>query len=156
KAPGPVMNTAVLTTDFGLRVEDSARMEILATPAALRLEVIDIGDPVEVGKQVEYQIEVANTGSKPAGGVQVIATLPAELKAVNTVGGPANVQGQTITFGKLEALAPGQTQKYSIKAEALKAGDVRFEAKLLSDILTSPVTETESTTVVDPAGVVKG
>jgi hypothetical protein len=69
-----------------------------------------------------------------------------------TIQGPGvqgKKDGQNVIFDKL-TLQANQTAKYEIRAEGVKAGDVRFEARLTADILQTPVTETESTTVVDP------
>src|SRR3712207_8260238 len=53
-----INHTVVVTAEGGLRAEDTATIEILAVPAALKLEVIDAGDPVEIGKEVDYEVEV--------------------------------------------------------------------------------------------------
>jgi uncharacterized repeat protein (TIGR01451 family) len=155
--PGPISHTVIAAADYGIRSEDTTKMDILATPPALKFEVIDIGDPVEVGKQVTYKIEVTNTGGKPATGVQIVATLPPELRPVTAQGATlGNIQGQNITYQKLATLEPGKIATYTIQAEGKKAGDVRFEAKLFCDILTQPVTETESTTIVGILGAGAG
>ncbi|HXH24106.1 MAG TPA: hypothetical protein VNI78_02585, partial [Vicinamibacterales bacterium] len=153
--PSVVTHTAVVTTEFGLREESSAVLEIVGV-GALTLEAVDIGDPVEIGKTVVYEIEVKNPGSAPVKNVQVTAMLPAELKPVNFQGpGVAGkLIGQSVVFDAL-TLEANQTVKYQVRAEGRKAGDVRFQARLTADILTTPLTELESTTIVDPNALPK-
>jgi uncharacterized repeat protein (TIGR01451 family) len=146
------VNRATATADPGVTASDQATVEILGVPA-FRLEVKDIGDPVQVGQEVTYKVWVTNTGSLPASGVEVKAFLPAELQLVS--GGvdgpmPAVVRGQEVVFGKKDRVPPGERLEYTIRAKGLKAGDVRFRVELRSQALQQPVTQEESTRVYDP------
>jgi uncharacterized repeat protein (TIGR01451 family) len=145
------VHEAEATADPGLRAQAQASLEIVGIPA-LRLEVVDEGDPVEVGKTVTYRIEVTNTGSLPAKRVEIKALVPGELRVVpNKATGPslATVTGQTVTFAAVD-VEPQKTVRYLIEAEGLKPGDVRFRAELRSQALDQPVIEEESTTIYDP------
>ena len=70
-----VVNQAVATAEGGIQVEAKAGLEILGIPA-FKLEVVDLDDPVEVGKKLTYRIEVTNTGSLPGNQVEVRAVGP--------------------------------------------------------------------------------
>jgi uncharacterized repeat protein (TIGR01451 family) len=142
---------AEATADPGLRTQAQASLEIVGIPA-LRLEVVDEGDPVEVGKTVTYRIEVTNTGSLPAKQVEIKAFLPAELQVVpGKATGPtlATVAGQTITFAPVD-VDPQRTVRYLIEARGLRPGDVRFRTEMRSQALDQPVMEEESTTIYEP------
>ncbi len=145
------LHQALATADPGLRVEAQATVEILGIPA-LRLEMRDQEDPVELGKRVTYLIDVTNTGSLPANEVEIKAILPPELKLVRAKGpSAAQVNGQEIVFAKVSDVKEGQTLKYTIEAEALKPGDVRFRVELRAQTLQQPVLEEEPTRIYNPA-----
>ena len=80
KLAAAAAQVAEATADPGLRIQAEASLEIVGIPA-LRMEVVDEGDPVEVGKTVTYRIEITNTGSLPATKVEIKAFIPAELRA---------------------------------------------------------------------------
>jgi uncharacterized repeat protein (TIGR01451 family) len=151
KTPGKTIHTVTATAAPNLREQAQATLDILGSPA-LNLEVVDIGDPAEIGKQVSYQIDVTNPGQLPANQVEIKATVPAEMQPLAGNGPtPAKIIGQVVTFGKLEALQPGQTVRYNVEVRAVKPGDVRFRVELRSLALQSPVREEESTTIIDPS-----
>src|SRR5262249_6587923 len=109
------VNVAVATADPGLKAEAEARVEILGIPA-LRLEVIDIGDPVEVGKQVTYVIEVTNTGSLAGKDIELKATVPIELRAVDAKGPTKEkIDGPLVSFAPVPTLEPGKKLTYTIQ-----------------------------------------
>jgi uncharacterized repeat protein (TIGR01451 family) len=144
------VQTAEATADPGLRAQAQASLEIVGVPA-LSLEVVDEGDPVQVGKTVTYRIEVTNTGALPAKQVEVKALVPPELRILpGKATGPslATVAGQTITFAPLD-VPPQKTVRYLIETEGVKPGDVRFQAELRSQALDAPVTMEESTTIYE-------
>ena len=96
---------------------------------------------------------MTNTGTKPATQVDIKAVLPKELKAIEkgTKGAtPAAIADQVVTFGRVESLAPQQRIEFVVEAQALAAGDVRFQVEMRSASLQSPVVETEATRLIDP------
>jgi uncharacterized repeat protein (TIGR01451 family) len=143
------VTTALATADPGLSVRQEAVLEILGLPA-FALDLKKEGDPVEVGGRVTYRIAVTNTGTLAGNQVEIIATVPPQLRVVNT-GGPtqARVEGQRVIFPPVEALPPKQTLNYSIDVQALQVGDVRFRVELRSLMLKDPVIKEESTNIYD-------
>jgi uncharacterized repeat protein (TIGR01451 family) len=149
KALTPRALTVVsVTADPGIDTRAAAPLEIRGLPA-VRMKVTDRDDPVEVGKQTAYEVEVTNQGSLPAESVQVVALVPEEMRIVSAKG-PARgvVSGQRVTFPAVSSLAPGQTVTYTIEVQALKAGTAYFRAELTTNTLTKPLVEEESTSVV--------
>jgi uncharacterized repeat protein (TIGR01451 family) len=118
--------------------------------------VYDLDDPVEVGANTTYKIEVTNQGSLPGNKVQMSCTVPPQMKIVKADGPTqATTVGQKVLFPPVETLGPKETLTYSIEVQALKAGDVRFVAELRSETLSAPVIEEESTNIYEaPEGTV--
>ncbi|HEY7117246.1 MAG TPA: CARDB domain-containing protein, partial [Tepidisphaeraceae bacterium] len=139
----PVKATAVASCVAPISAR--AMTNILTLPA-LRLEVVDLDDPIRVGDAVVYRITVKNQGTGADHNVGVTATVPPELKFI-TAEGPttAKAEGQTVRLGTLETLAAGDQAVWRVQCKAIKAGDVRMRVDLKSDALTTPAIETEPT-----------
>ena len=116
--------------------------------AAILLEVIDLEDPIEVGANVTYLINVTNQGSAVGTNIEINCILPDGMDYV-TSSGPtmANVRGQNVSFVPLGTLQPQDTATYRVIVRGVLEGDLRFKVQLDSDQITSPVNETESTNV---------
>jgi uncharacterized repeat protein (TIGR01451 family) len=116
---------------------------------AFKLQVSDKKDPVEVGGQTAYTIDVFNQGTLPGQQVTVTAVLPAQVRLLR-VQAPARyrVEGQRIIFAPLDGLASGQSLSYVLEVEAIQPGEARFHAELTATSLREPVVKEESTNVV--------
>ncbi len=116
---------------------------------ALRFEVIDVEDPVEVGKEAIYEIKVVNQGTAPCTNVLVAATL-AEGTSATGANGPtqARGQGQQVTFDTLATLAVKQEATFKVKVKGGVAGDQRFRVQVSCDQIRTPVSREESTRFV--------
>ncbi len=116
---------------------------------ALRFEVIDVEDPVEVGKEAIYEIKVVNQGTAPCTNVLVAATL-AEGTSATGANGPtqARGQGQQVTFDSLATLAVKQEATFKVKVKGGVAGDQRFRVQVSCDQIRTPVSREESTRFV--------
>jgi uncharacterized repeat protein (TIGR01451 family) len=148
------INRVIATATPGLTASDQVSVDVFGLPG-LQLEVIDVGDPVQVGKTVKYLIAVTNTGTTPATQIDIKAVVPKELQVVDKgAKGPtaAEIKDQVVTFGRVESLAPLQKLEYQIECTALRVGDVRFRVEMRSASLTSgqPVVEEEATRIVEP------
>lgn len=119
--------------------------------AAILLEVVDAPDPIEVGGQTTYDITVTNQGNADDRNVVIVCTLPAQEKYVSASTGEAamgvthTANGNVVRFAPVAVLRPGARATYRVVVEATGVGDVRFATELTSDVLQSPVNETEST-----------
>lgn len=143
------MLTAV-TTD-GLYASTSAQTLVEGVPA-LRMEVVDLADPVEKGGETTYEIRVLNTGTAADANVTVSCPLPGQLK-LEAATGPTSATVQhlnTLTlvrFDPIRELAPKTEAVFRVKVRAVSSGDVRFTAQMTSANLTTSVTKEESTRV---------
>ena len=134
-------------TQSGLKDEQENVISIEGV-AAILFQVVDMADPVEVGGETTYEVRVVNQGSKTATNVQVLASLPPELKPTGAEGPTRHeISGRDVQFEPLAKLAPKAEVTYRIQAEGLAPGDLRVHVQLLTDEMTKPVTKEESTRV---------
>jgi uncharacterized repeat protein (TIGR01451 family) len=143
-------NVAVATADPGLREQAEAALEIRGVPAFL-LETVVVDNPIEVGGKTLYRVDVTNQGTLPGNQVEIVATIPKEMRVLDTNGPTkARIDGQRVIFPPVDTVAPKQTLSYAIRAEALQPGDVRFRVELRSAQLREPVIKEEPTTIYSP------
>ncbi len=139
-----------LSADGNVRAEKAVRIEIEGI-AALKLEMKDESDPVEVGKNAIYTMTLTNTGSAPAKIIDVKATVPDLLKAIAATGPTKEtIAGKSVTFERIDALQPGSKIVFRFVCQAVKEGDARFRVEYTSELNTTPIYETESTRIVAP------
>lgn len=147
RGAGNTTLTAVAEAECAKPAQDSASVTILTIPALL-LEAVDAQDPVRIGQNTTYNIEVKNQGSGPDADIALTAVLPPELQFVRG-GGASNVtaEGQNLTFAPLQSLGAGETAKWTVEVKALKAADARFYVEMNSKSLTRAAAETEPTRI---------
>lgn len=153
-----VTPTATVSATPNLVARAQAELEIRGLPA-LSTRIEKVGDPVPVGGRITYHLLVTNTGTLPSNDVAIQATLPPELRFITSAGPTqGREKGGQVVFPPVNGLQPKQSIRYSIEAEALKIGDVRFEAKVSSDALASlgAVTKQESTRIYESSATVGG
>lgn len=142
---GQMAVKATVRADCAEAVTASAQTEV-RTIAALAMQVTDNEDPVRVGEATTYRIVVKNGGSGADQNIKVVATLPPQVKLVQTTGPtPGTADGSKVTFAPLNRLDAGQTVSWLVEVRGEEAGDVRFRVEMTSESLTVPVIETQST-----------
>ncbi len=146
-------STCARSRDLATTATAAVQTEVISLPA-LRLEMVDDHDPVRVGENVVYTINVLNQGQGDDRNVKIVCKLPDGLTYVSSKGSTeGKADGQTITFAPADRLAAKQQLNYTVTAKATKSGDVRTNVELSSEYLTTPDPETEPTRLVDPAAV---
>ena len=135
------------TADRGLSAKRE-QMVVVEGVSAILFTVADVADPVEVNGETAYEIRVVNQGTKAATNVRLVTLLPAEMKPTGAEG-PTRyvVDGQRVLFDPLPQLAPKADTTFRVKAQGLRAGDVRVSVQLLTDEMRTPVTKEESTKI---------
>ncbi|OWK36572.1 outer membrane protein [Fimbriiglobus ruber] len=119
---------------------------------ALRVELVDLVDPVEKGQTTTYEIRVTNTGTMADENVVVTCPLPEQLKFVSATG-PVNHAVDdlnncgVVRFEPVRELAPKTETVFRVTVKAVGTGDVRFKAQVNSKHLTTSVVKEESTRV---------
>jgi uncharacterized repeat protein (TIGR01451 family) len=115
---------------------------------ALLMEVIDTEDPLLVGQETTYVIQITNQGTAPDTNVGLQVQLPSELSIVSAAGDTqGTISGNNVNFAPYDVLAAKQIIQFRIVAKAVSVVDARFSASMTSDHLTSPVLEEEATQV---------
>lgn len=142
---GNMQTSGTVSCVCGKAVSSTCQTRVVGIPAIL-LEVIDIDDPVEVGKQTTYVITVTNQGTAPGTNIKVGVDIPAIQNYVSASGPTqATAAGKRVTFGPIPSLAPKQQAEFRLTITATEAGDARLGVEMHSDQFTEPVRETEST-----------
>ena len=130
-------------------VSANARTSVVGIPAIL-LEVIDVGDPVEVGNQGSYIITATNQGSAPGTNIRIVCEIEDKMRCISLSGAtPGQIEGNKITFEPLASLAPRTKAIWRVVTRADKAGDVLFKASMTMDEFNRPIEETESTNLYE-------
>lgn len=126
-------------------VESRCETRAVGLPSVL-FEVVDVADPVEVGKEQTYEIKVVNQGTAALSNVKVVCTLEESQEFVSGAGASAvSAEARVITLATLPELAVKQQAAWRVVVKALQAGDVRFATELNADQFKRPISETEST-----------
>ena len=126
-------------------VSSSCETKVVGLPAVL-LEVVDLDDPIEVGKDVTYEIKVTNQGTASDTKLRLVCTLDAAQEFVSGRGATeVHAEGKVITTDPLPALAPKAVAIWRIIVKAREAADARFKVELYSEQLDRPITEDEAT-----------
>lgn len=114
--------------------------------SAVLLEKADDPDPVSIGDTTTYTVKVTNQGTADDHHVQVVVTIADELVPVSATDGGV-INGQVVTFPVVDTLGSKQAVGYKIVAKGVKAGDGHTKFTLSCDLLKSPISAEESTTV---------
>jgi uncharacterized repeat protein (TIGR01451 family) len=133
--------------EMGL-MDSSEKLVQVEGLAELQFSIVDEADPVEVGSETTYVIQLNNRGSSAATDIRMQIGLPPEMKPVGGEG-PTKVviEGPQVSVDPLARLGPGEQAQYKIRVSGLAAGAHRFQVQLLSAETPVPVTKEEVTRV---------
>ena len=145
------------TGDLKLRLEGVADRNLTSSSewvtavdgiVGLVFSISDLHDPIELGRPNTYEIRVANQGTKPATGVQLLVDLASGLTPVSGEGPTrVTISQQAVQIAPLEQLAAGEEAVYQVTVEGTAVGDHLLNVSLKSAEVTTPVTKQESTKV---------
>ncbi len=126
-------------------VSSKTQTTVIGIPI-VRLDVVDLEDPVAIGENVTYLITAANDGSAPDHNVRIVCQLEDKIQYISSTGATeASVMGHTISFTQLRTLEPNTKATWRIVCRATAPGGVRFKVNMTSDVLTRPIDATEAT-----------
>lgn len=142
--------TAAANSLCAAEVEQIAKTEFRTIPA-LRLETVDNRDPIPVGEEAVYTVNVKSQGSAPASNVKLTAKLPPQQQFVEATG-PTKVhaEGDTLVFDPVQSLPPGEVAAWVVRTKAMQPGDVQFRVEMVSDTFPQPSAEVKPTRLVAP------
>ena len=140
------MKSAASVSATGADTQAAFIQTTLTGVPAILVQMADSPDPVQVGKECTYTIEITNTGTAAGTNIKLVATLEDPADFVTASGQTKEtVSGKTISFAPVANLAPKQKATYKVTVKAVKGGDVRFKTSITSDQLTRPVESAEAT-----------
>lgn len=124
------------------------KTEVTGIPA-IRLEVTDTADPIQVGGTEKFLVVVTNQGSAPDKKIVVKVSFEEQFEYVSSTG---PTQGKSedvkmVEFAPLGSLEPGQKVTWEVKAKALSEGDHLVNVEMACDSIGRKVHETEATRV---------
>jgi uncharacterized repeat protein (TIGR01451 family) len=135
------------SSKYGLSDSAEACTEWRGYPALL-IEVIDTEDPLLVGEETTYVIQITNQGTAPDTNVKLDVSLPQNLEVVSAAGDTQGaISGRSVSFAPYGTLQAKEIIEFRVVARAVAEGDARFNAEMKSDLLKTPVPEEESTQV---------
>ena len=134
------------TGENNLRAETVLPISIDGIPA-ITFEVVGDSNLVEIGKDVVYEIRVANRGTRAAENVRVRVALADGMSFVKAEGARYQANGGIVQFETIPQLGPKSENVYKLTARCQVDGDHRVNVQVVSDDLRSPVTKEESTRV---------
>jgi uncharacterized repeat protein (TIGR01451 family) len=118
---------------------------VLGVPAIL-VEVKDLADPVEVGGEVTYTIDVTNQGSAPLKGLRLTAPVPDSQEFLRATGPAAVTLAEGVLSSEpLAQLDPQAVASWLVVMKAAKESDSRFRVGVRVENFAKPVDEVEST-----------
>lgn len=148
--PGKLTNrvTVCSQSDCGPCACEAEATTLWKGIAATHMCMVDTKDPVCIGETTQYRVCVTNRGTAEDTNVKLTLTFTDQLKPEKAMGPTTGtISGQTVEFGTIDHLAPKQSVEFVVTVKAVSVGDARGEAKISSDNLNAPVTDTESTHV---------
>jgi uncharacterized repeat protein (TIGR01451 family) len=138
---------SALSAAYGLSDSDDACTEWKGYPALL-IEVIDTEDPLLIGEETTYVVQITNQGTAADTNVSLAVQLPANLSLVSAAGDTqGTITGNNVAFAPYGALNAKEIIQFRVVAQAVAEGDARFKAQMSSDLLKTPVPEEEATQV---------
>jgi uncharacterized repeat protein (TIGR01451 family) len=131
----------------GLTVEKEQPV-VVEGLAAVLFQFSHTKDPLEIGGETTYEITVVNQGSKASSNLQLSVLLPAELKPL-AADGPARytIENNKVVFENVPQLKPKTVATFRVRAQGVRAGDLRVRCQLMTDEMQQPVVKEESTRV---------
>jgi uncharacterized repeat protein (TIGR01451 family) len=132
----------------GLEVKSELAIKAEGVPA-LRFEVVDVEDPVELGKEAIYEIKIANQGTGPCTNV-TIAAFPAEGTTAVASNGPTTVRVQagSLLFDPIAKLDVKGEVVYRVRVRGVQPGDMKFKVQVSCDQIRTPIVKEENTRFV--------
>jgi uncharacterized repeat protein (TIGR01451 family) len=137
---GQYQNVASARAD-GVAEIRSGGILVLEGLSDLALRVIDRDNPIELGRETVYEIQVQNPGSAPARNVRLQVRFPAGLVAKNAQSnGRFSLERDSVVFEPIASLAPQGQAVFRVSALAQGVGqDQRVRFSVVSDEVRRPI-----------------
>ena len=135
------------TADLNMRDTTDHRL-VVEHLVDVFIDIDDVLDPIEIGSETSYRVQVVNQGTKVATNVKLQVDFPNGLKPTKVDGPLANqIRGQQVVFSPIESLKPGARLSFVVSGQGKAAGDHRVVLKMDTDGRSTTVSKEESTRV---------
>jgi uncharacterized repeat protein (TIGR01451 family) len=138
---GPCQFAASIQAKDESSASDTATITVEAI-ADLKLVVNDPQGPLPVGKDVTYEIQVVNRGSREANNIDLVVQFSDGIEPSTVAGHRSEITTGQVIFEPIRSLPAGGSVTVKIMAKAQKAGNLQFRAELkCSELETKLVSE---------------
>jgi uncharacterized repeat protein (TIGR01451 family) len=140
------LQTVLSASAMGMAPEQTQWQTEVKGIAALRLEVADLQDPVQIGELCTYQITVSNLGTAAAESISVKAALP-EFLVWDGLGGlpTAQLEDRVVRFETWPELGAGQSVTFELKVRGIAEREQQVQVSMDAAHLKATTTQTETT-----------
>ncbi|MBL8815613.1 MAG: DUF11 domain-containing protein [Planctomyces sp.] len=108
--------------------------------ASLEMNLTADRNDLRVGDEVVYEIEIRNSGTRPASSVGISCELPSGLELIQAAGPSEYIaENGIIIFKSLPELAPGKTVVIAVKARCSREGTHRLRTRVASESIQEPL-----------------
>jgi uncharacterized repeat protein (TIGR01451 family) len=144
----PALTLALCDESALVRQTAGEVINAIQTMPALEIAIHTGNDPVRVGKETVYDIQVTNQGTSPATNLAILTRLPSQLEVTKVEGPTQHCQnGQQLIFEPL-VLQPKNTLHYLVHVKAAHSGRARLEVEMSTEGLAYSICETRNTTIL--------
>jgi uncharacterized repeat protein (TIGR01451 family) len=162
-AEGENRLVATAETKSGLAASGEAVTTVEAV-SELKLAVNDPSGPTPVGQEVEYEIQVANRGTRAAEQIKMVMQFGEGLEPTTMIGGKGKIVPGQVICEPLRVLEAGEQVALKVRAKADKAGAHQFRvevtssdgARLVTEGTSRFFSETRASSATAPADVPPG
>lgn len=148
KAAIPALTRSLCDDSHLVRQMASEVLNAIQTMPALEIAIHAAAEPIKVGKETVYDIQVTNQGTTPATNLAILTRLPTQLEVTKVEGPTQHCQnGQQLSFEPL-VLQPKTTLHYQIYVKPAHAGRVRLEVEMSTEGLANSICEAQTTTIL--------
>jgi uncharacterized repeat protein (TIGR01451 family) len=117
------------------------------------ISTYDTEDPLKVGDNTIYVVEIRNEGTSAITNVKLLNIIPKQMKLVNAQG-PTSwkwlEKQHSVIFDSVLSIAPGEKRTYKIVCQAVEEGSARNKAAMLYDQFDQPIIDEEGTSTYIP------
>ncbi|MDD5644790.1 MAG: hypothetical protein PHO00_05020 [bacterium] len=112
----------------------------------MQISTYDTEDPVEVGGNATYVVEIRNEGTSPCTNVKLESKVPDKMEFVSAEA-PVNFtcESGSVDFEPYPFLPSGDKITYAITCKVLKEGSTKHTAVLTYDQSEQPIIDEEGT-----------
>jgi uncharacterized repeat protein (TIGR01451 family) len=133
--------------DIKVELSATRKIKIIGVPA-MHMTTYDTEDPVEVGSNTTFVIEIRNEGTSIVTNTVLVDLIDSKMKFI-AAEGPVehSVDGKKVKFEPIPLLEPGEKATYKITCTAIEKGASENTASLKYDQFSKELLDQEGTSI---------